>query len=103
MPLARGTAVVGGMFLQAVFLAAAMPITASIPEVPPPTPQQPLCRSGVGCTVWAIANLLFQAACGGAPCSSALCSRGAAAEPFVRPVLAVAASTTGDHAWCSQR
>ena len=36
MPLARGTAVVGGMFLQAVFLAVGMPITASIPEVPPP-------------------------------------------------------------------
>lgn len=33
MPLARGTAVVGGMFLQAVFLAADMPVTASIPKV----------------------------------------------------------------------
>jgi len=32
MPLARGTAVVGGMFLQAVFLAADMPVTASIPK-----------------------------------------------------------------------
>ncbi len=33
MPLARGSAVVGAMTVLAVFMAAGMPITASIPPV----------------------------------------------------------------------
>lgn len=45
MPLARGSAVVGGMTILAVFLAAGMPITASIPEV------GDLMRSCASCTV----------------------------------------------------
>ena len=46
MPLARGSAVVGAMTVLAVFMAAGMPVTASIPPV---RLQSPRCRMQPGC------------------------------------------------------
>lgn len=50
MPLARGTAVVGYIVILALFLAAGMPITATIPKVRPffPSMCRPLVVGGVG-------------------------------------------------------